>query len=105
MEEAERYRQKWAALRRLERTYLRLFAGVVSLAAVGLLHHWWRPLQYVILATIPLMLAAVVTNIRLTFWKCPRCSKSYFSGTFAKNLFSKKCRHCALPKYSLDPNA
>jgi hypothetical protein len=36
---------------------------------------------------------------RLSFWKCPRCAKSFHLTWWWQNIFATKCLHCKLPKY------
>ena len=45
------------------------------------------------------MIAILVTAIRFSYWKCPRCNKRYFIKNFMAHQFTKKCMHCGLHKY------
>lgn len=68
------------------------FPGANLLAA-----YWW------VLA--PFLFAwFIVAGFRLTYWRCPRCNKPFFTRLLLGNLFARRCLHCHLPKWS-DPEA
>jgi hypothetical protein len=45
-------------------------------------------------------LAFMATGLSLSFWKCPRCRKRFFSKWWYHNSFARKCVHCKLPKWA-----
>lgn len=40
-----------------------------------------------------------ISVVRLNYWKCPRCGKSFHQTFWQHNIFSKSCLHCKLKKY------
>jgi hypothetical protein len=52
------------------------------------------------------ILGTFYVSLRLSFFRCPRCGKPFFSTWIYHNSLSRKCLHCGLPKYALsDPDA
>jgi|SRR5256885_2721527 len=47
----------------------------------------------------------VVTSIRLGRWRCPRCSKPFFSSALVSNPLARRCLHCGLPKWAEDSSS
>jgi hypothetical protein len=41
----------------------------------------------------------MIAGFRLTYWRCPRCSKPFFTRLFWGNLFARRCLQCGLPKW------
>jgi hypothetical protein len=39
---------------------------------------------------------------RVATWRCPRCGEHYFIRGLRQNIFGQRCRHCGLPKWSLN---
>ena len=33
-------------------------------------------------------------------WRCPQCSKNFFSNGWFRNDFTGRCMHCSLPKWA-----
>jgi predicted ABC-type exoprotein transport system permease subunit len=48
------------------------------------------------------VLAFIPASLRLTRFKCPRCHEWLFT-TFIHNPFARRCVHCKLPKWQLNP--
>ena len=48
--------------------------------------------------------SCIVTSIRLSMWRCPRCSHRFF-GSFFDNKFVRRCMHCGLPKWATTSDA
>jgi len=46
------------------------------------------------------MIALVISGLRLTYWRCPRCGKFFFAKWVGTNQFARKCLHCGLPKWA-----
>jgi hypothetical protein len=43
------------------------------------------------------------TNLVITYFRCPRCSKTFFiSKRHFGNRFTRKCMNCGLPKWAHD---
>jgi len=49
------------------------------------------------------MLAFIVASLRLTLFKCPRCHEWFFTTLMSHNPFARRCVHCKLPKWQLNP--
>lgn len=61
--------------------------------------------DYVVLFYILLgcqVLAFSVASFRLIHFKCPRCNEWFFT-IFIHNPFARRCAHCKLPKWQLNP--
>jgi hypothetical protein len=48
------------------------------------------------------ILAFIVASLRLTHFKCPRCHEWFFTNLI-HNPFARRCVHCNLPKWQLNP--
>jgi hypothetical protein len=46
------------------------------------------------------MIAFAISGFRLSLFRCPRCSKSFYSTSLYTNSFARKCLHCGLPKWA-----
>jgi len=46
--------------------------------------------------------AFFLASRRLNRFKCPRCHEEFFT-TFWHNPFARRCVHCKLPKWQLNP--
>ena len=49
------------------------------------------------------MLAFIVASLRLTLFRCPRCHEWFFTTLMSHNPFARRCVHCKLPKWQLNP--
>jgi len=47
------------------------------------------------------MTAFAIAGWRTTYWRCPRCKKSFFAKWYI-NQFARKCVHCGLKKWSTE---
>jgi len=46
--------------------------------------------------------AFFIASLRLTRFKCPRCHEWFFTNLI-HNPFARRCVHCKLPKWQLNP--
>src|ERR1700747_3573322 len=74
------------------------FAVVVTLFySFGAVIHSELPF-YVIVGSWGL--GFLVSSLRLSYFRCPRCRKWFFLRPFlSHNLFARRCVHCRLPKW------
>ena len=77
-----------------------VFSLAVLLALVGLVRqpsllasYWWMIAPF-------FFVWFMVAGFRLTYWRCPRCSKPFFTRLLWGNLFAHRCLHCGLAKWS-----
>jgi hypothetical protein len=47
----------------------------------------------------------LITGLRLYAFRCPRCQRHFFHTLLFYNVLSRRCMHCALPKWSGDKSA
>lgn len=45
-------------------------------------------------------LSIVVSSVRASLFRCPRCQQRFFSDGPYRNSFTRKCLHCGLPKWA-----
>src|SRR5580704_4111680 len=48
---------------------------------------------------IGVIVGFLVSAIRLSYFKCPRCNEPFFKTFFYHNPFASRCVHCQLPKH------
>jgi antibiotic biosynthesis monooxygenase (ABM) superfamily enzyme len=90
----------WADYRR-RRQFFGVWLGgfPVAIAIVKLLPP--KPGEFVFSILSVLLIAAfVVVAIRLLFFRCPRCGNTFFLDCLRRDLFSRRCIHCGLPKWA-----
>jgi hypothetical protein len=97
-----RYDVEWKIYRRLRTSALLLAVGLVPF--IGLAYFLNQVAHAKTLLSIVVILYAALfftTQLRLTFFLCPRCHK-WFATTwlFNRGLFARKCVHCGLRKFS-----
>lgn len=51
-------------------------------------------------AVLPPMACVVVAYLRLMFWPCPHCGRSFHVSWWDGNVFARRCVHCGLPKWA-----
>lgn len=104
VDEVERYRVSWGELRRTSFACLGLLLGGIplGLAVAGRAAH--VPSLGPLFAAVWLI-AFAYTAFRVGTWRCPRCRQHYFVNGLFQNVLGRRCRHCGLPKWSLDPKA
>jgi hypothetical protein len=55
---------------------------------------------------LPWVAAAAMAGQAPIRWRCPRCARPFFSTTWFRNGFARRCLHCGLPKWApRDPDA
>jgi hypothetical protein len=90
------FRPAWASYRRLRCLVVALFLAFML------------ELRYLLfLPGIVFALTFVAYYFAATYlanWKCPRCRRPFFRGSFVRSLFGGKCFHCDLPKWSATEN-
>ena len=95
------YLPVWQTYRRRRNAFIGAVASyAVLLALVALFPrdnllaaYWW-------IVAMPLFGWFIVAGFRLTYWRCPRCNKPFFTRLFWGNLFAHRCLHCGLPRWS-----
>ncbi|MBI2679959.1 MAG: hypothetical protein HYX25_03000 [Candidatus Solibacter usitatus] len=46
----------------------------------------------------------IIAGFHLSSWRCPRCGKWFAAKWwYNKGFFARKCVHCGLPKYAVQP--
>lgn len=94
----------WTDLRRRRRQYTLACALFVPIALASLtVPPLIQPLSIFAFLLPPWVLLLVVTAWRAVFAPCPACGRPYFFPSLL-NLWSRRCAHCGLPKWS-DPAA
>ena len=96
------YEDAWRDYRRIRLIFWAVFISYVPGASfIGIL------LQKLFNSEIPVyfvaatwMVAFLVSGLRLTFWKCPRCGDFFFAKWWGVNQLRRKCVHCGLPKWA-----
>src|SRR5882724_10585835 len=83
-------------------------SGVIALVS-GLLLAVVKWVKIPILLSFVIFLPAswvyVVTAMRLSSWKCPRCHQNYYYWRNPVKYAGDCCTHCGLPNYSPDGKA
>ena len=102
MEVLPSYSAAWARYRRGKNLFIASMVGVVP--AFMLIGCW---LSNVIGSETPLYAAAFLTMAYVvlgavvhTYWRCPRCGKSFHLNGSYGNAIAQRCLHCGLPKWS-----
>jgi hypothetical protein len=49
---------------------------------------------------VPPMACMMVAHLRLMFWPCPHCGRSFHVCWWYGNAFARRCVHCGLPKWT-----
>ena len=107
MNSSSTYEEQWKDYGHRKRLFWLIFLSYVpGVWATG------GALRYLFSSEIPAfvvaglwMLALVVSGNYAIACRCPRCGKSFFRGAWYYNSFARKCVHCHLPKWSIDPAA
>jgi|HubBroStandDraft_6_1064221.scaffolds.fasta_scaffold39081_3 hypothetical protein len=96
------YEQQWEDYRRRRNGLLLGIFGYIPITfALGLLVTKLFQVQWLIpVFAACWMLLFASAGWRLQSFPCPRCGQ-LFSGY---NIISRRCAHCALPKYQLGPD-
>lgn len=94
------YQTAW---RNFRRTF-RLMLSLIPLMLLVFLLFSFESLKSVqnalVVAGILCVVGIVAVNLRLTFWKCPRCRRFYFIWwKRAEIFFAKRCKTCRLERY------
>jgi hypothetical protein len=76
-----------------------LIAYVLGISLTALLH---SELPFPVMGGV-WMLSFIVTSLRLSYFRCPRCNEWFFSTFFSHNPFASRCVHCGLPKWQINP--
>jgi hypothetical protein len=104
------YTATWAEYRRSARQYIAVFLGgpvvvlVVTAGVKGALGE--RAGNWVFGALWLAMMALLARGSYKHFnWPCPRCGEPFFRKVATKNSFTRRCLHCALPKWASGPDA
>ena len=98
------YQKEWEEYKKRQKTFWLVCLGYIPLVLVIL------PLEYISktdtaigfvlsLLFVIFLLVFAFYSIKLQFWKCPQCEKSFHNTWWRSNIFSRKCLHCKLPKY------
>lgn len=70
--------------------------------ALGLLTFslgWMRHGEVVLkILSVSWIAAFLVVALRLSWFRCPRCQRTFFSTTWRYNPLARKCVHCGLRK-------
>ncbi|MEP6671004.1 MAG: hypothetical protein ABJF10_17725 [Chthoniobacter sp.] len=101
------YEEQWKVYRHRSRLFWLVFLGYVpGVFLLGV------PLRYLFSSNIPVyivaglwMLAFAISGNYAVAWRCPRCGKPFFRGSWYTNSWARRCVHCQLPKWSCDPEA
>lgn len=73
---------------------------VIALSILGRITGWWNNGQDLGSGVFWFWAAfSMPLSIWASLWKCPKCSKKFFSTELMYNSFSDKCQHCGLPKW------
>jgi hypothetical protein len=95
--ERERYERAWRDYRwRLAAVLLALGLFVTApLLSDRFRSSWFGPLW---------LGSMIVASIRLSWWRCPRCARTFFSNLI-NNPLTRQCMHCGLPKWATTSDA
>lgn len=88
---------------RLRRQYFQVLLGGVAFFAVGWLLTTAPALQpYIGLPLVAFGVSVIwsaITWMRILFWPCPRCGKSFVLGGWS-SVPTNSCKHCGLNAYA-----
>jgi len=98
------YENGWTEYRRRYRLFFAVFLSYVpGVFLVSVPVMWLSGSETpVYLVAGAWMLAAVVTWVRLSTFRCPRCTKWFAAGWYFNNPLARRCVHCGLPKWATD---
>jgi hypothetical protein len=98
----------WDEYRRRRRAWwLALFLFPLWLVPGGMIQHVLAGHGYransgltFLAVVVPPMACLLVAHLRLIFWPCPLCGRSFHVSWWYGNAFARRCVHCGLPKWS-----
>jgi len=101
------YSAAWHDLRRIEKLRnLILITGFPLFVLLAEVLHPFNLDHFVFYLVAPIIVVFfVVLSLCISAHRCPRCSELFFYDGRWHNPCSKKCLHCGLPKWSLDPSS
>jgi len=100
------YTEQWLEYRKRNKLFWLVFLTYApGVAWIGVPLSRLLRYEYVIsFVAVIWMVAVMITASYRSFWKCPRCHKSFFHKWWYYNFFAGKCVNCKLPKYAgFDP--
>jgi hypothetical protein len=95
----------WKRYRKLRNVFLLAFSAYVPIVFCATylfvrFRAYWLGYPFPLACTVSLL----ITWIRLSQWRCPRCGKWFTAKWwYNKGFFARKCVHCGLPKYAKHP--
>jgi hypothetical protein len=96
------YERSWADYRFRQRLMLFVFFGYVpgvAVTAIPLVRLFGSNIPFYSIAGI-WMVGYAASGIYSAAWRCPRCRRRFHFGSLGR-----RCGHCKLPKWSVDPTA
>lgn len=93
--------REWAEYRRRNRLHWTvILVGLPLSVAIGFAAMAWLETEVPFYTLVPLcMAAAVITGMRVSSWRCPRCQRPFFATRWYRNTWTDACGHCGLPKW------
>lgn len=96
------YQQKWENYRSINQNFWLFFIVGILLLLVfltGFFEKFFNDESYFILLLGISLIISSYFGLRLQYWSCPQCGKSFHKKLFYSWMYSAKCLHCGLPKY------
>ena len=96
------YSRQWSTFRRwrnLGIVAVVTFIPLLTIVGLFVRRFHWPDSAFLVMALLDVAFVTV-TWTRLALFRCPRCGKPFFTTTWYRNPFARKCVHCGLPKYA-----
>jgi len=102
----EDYTDAWRRYKKTRNLYWFVFLGYVPVMFVAAYFSLWvfHNFSFAYAFAFAWAAAFLVTGVRLSAWRCPRCGKWFAAKWwYNKGFLARKCVHCGLPKYAVHP--